>query len=162
MLLVLDKKMQSKDAARLERIQALKPLSEQTRIGGKGTARRKRKVVHKTAATDDKKLQATLKKLGINCIPSIEEVNMYKADGTMLHFKNPRVQASPQANLFTVTGLAENKSLNDLFPNMMSQFETAKQRLSKMSETAQDENEEAADDDDVPDLVADFEETAKE
>lgn len=102
--------MQSKDAARLERIQALKPLSEQARIGGKGTARRKRKVVHKTAATDDKKLQATLKKLGLNPIPSIEEVNMYKADGTMLHFKNPRVQASPHANMFAVSGLAENKS----------------------------------------------------
>ncbi|VUZ41626.1 unnamed protein product [Hymenolepis diminuta] len=156
--------MQSKDAARLERIQALKPLSEQARIGGKGTARRKRKVVHKTAATDDKKLQATLKKLGLNPIPSIEEVNMYKADGTMLHFKNPRVQASPHANMFAVSGLAENKSLNDLFPNMMSQLETAKQRLSKMSETAQDENKDAAedDDDDVPDLVGDFEETAKE
>lgn len=98
------------DAARLERLQALKSVSEQARIGGKGSARRKRKVVHKTAATDDKKLQATLKKLGINVIPSIEEVNMYRADGTMIHFKNPRVQASPQANMFAVSGLAENKS----------------------------------------------------
>nr|CDS28692.1 transcription factor btf3 [Hymenolepis microstoma] len=162
MLLVPNKKMQSKDAARLERIQALKSLSEQTRIGGKGSARRKRKVVHRTAATDDKKLQATLKKLGINCIPSIEEVNMYKADGVILHFKNPRVQASPQANLFAVSGLAETKSLSEMLPNVMSQFETAKQRLSKMSETTQDENEEAADDDEVPELVDDFEETAKE
>ncbi|KAM7534891.1 hypothetical protein Aperf_G00000115565 [Anoplocephala perfoliata] len=156
--------MQTMDAARLERLQALKSVSEQARIGGKGSARRKRKVVHKTAATDDKKLQATLKKLGINVIPSIEEVNMYRADGTMIHFKNPRVQASPQANMFAVSGLAENKSLNDLFPNMMSQLETAKQRLSKMSESAQDENKESVedDDDDVPELVGDFEETSRQ
>ncbi len=103
------------DAARVKNLQSLKPLAEQARIGGKGTARRKRKVVHKTPAGDDKKLQATLKKLNLNTIPSIEEVNMYRADGTMIHFKNPRVQASPQANLFAVSGLAENKSMLLIF-----------------------------------------------
>jgi nascent polypeptide-associated complex subunit beta len=30
--------------------------------------------VHKAAAQDDKKLQATLKRLGVNNIPGIEEV----------------------------------------------------------------------------------------
>jgi hypothetical protein len=39
-----------------------------------GTARRKKKVVHKTAATDDKKLQSNLKKLSVTNIPGIEEV----------------------------------------------------------------------------------------
>ena len=42
-----------------------------------GTPRRKKKIVHQTAATDDKKLQSTLKKLAVNSIPGIEEVNMY-------------------------------------------------------------------------------------
>ena len=51
----------------------LKKLSDQVRIGGKGTPRRKKKVVHTTAATDDKKLQSTLKKLTVNTIPGIEE-----------------------------------------------------------------------------------------
>ena len=41
----------------------LKQLQSQVRIGGKGTARRKKKVIHKTATTDDKKLQSSLKKL---------------------------------------------------------------------------------------------------
>lgn len=41
-----------------------------------GTPRRKKKIVHQTAATDDKKLQSTLKKLAVNSIPGIEEVNM--------------------------------------------------------------------------------------
>ena len=44
----------------------LKQLQAQVRIGGKGTARRKKKVVHRTATTDDKKLQSSLKKLSVS------------------------------------------------------------------------------------------------
>uniref|UniRef100_G3UBE2 NAC-A/B domain-containing protein n=1 Tax=Loxodonta africana TaxID=9785 RepID=G3UBE2_LOXAF len=44
----------------------LAKLQAQVRIGGKGTARRKKKVVHRTATADDKKLQFSLKKLGVN------------------------------------------------------------------------------------------------
>lgn len=43
----------------------LKQLQAQVRIGGKGTARRKKKVVHRTSTTDDKKLQSSLKKLAV-------------------------------------------------------------------------------------------------
>ena len=57
------------DQEKLARIQA------QVRIGGKGTARRKKKVVHRSATTDDKKLQSTLKKLAVSTIPGIEEVS---------------------------------------------------------------------------------------
>jgi nascent polypeptide-associated complex subunit beta len=39
-----------------------------------GTPRRKKKVVHKSSATDDKKLLSTLKKLNVNTIPGVEEV----------------------------------------------------------------------------------------
>ena len=46
----------------------LKQLQAQVRIGGKGTARRKKKVVHRTATTDDKKLQSSLKKLSVRLI----------------------------------------------------------------------------------------------
>merc|ERR1719270_1398526 len=82
----------------------LKMLQAQVRIGGKGTVRRKKKVVHRTATTDDKKLQSSLKKLSVNNIPGIEEVNMIKDDGTVIHFNNPKVQASLAANTFAVTG----------------------------------------------------------
>lgn len=46
----------------------------QGRTGGKGSVRRKRKTVHKNVTTDDKRLQSTLKRLGVNAIPAIEEV----------------------------------------------------------------------------------------
>ena len=39
-----------------------------------GTARRKKKVIHKSSGTDDKKLQTSLKKLQVSNIPGIEEV----------------------------------------------------------------------------------------
>merc|ERR1719284_2073052 len=60
---------------------ALARLQASVRIGGKGTVRRKKKVVHKTTTTDDKRLQNTLKRLGINSIPAIEEVNLFLDQG---------------------------------------------------------------------------------
>ena len=46
-----------------EKLKKLQAQQDQVRIGGKGTVRRKKKVVHRTATTDDKKLQSSLKKL---------------------------------------------------------------------------------------------------
>ncbi len=45
--------------------------------------------MHKTTTTDDKRLQSTLKRLGVNTIPGIEEVNIFK-DETVIHFVNPK------------------------------------------------------------------------
>ncbi|ELW72624.1 Ecotropic viral integration site 5 protein like protein, partial [Tupaia chinensis] len=61
----------------------LSKLQAQVRIGGKGTARRKKKVVHRTATADDKKLQFSLKKLGVNNISGIEEKEEGKLQGQL-------------------------------------------------------------------------------
>jgi NACalpha-BTF3-like transcription factor len=50
---------------------------------------RKKKAVHKAATTDDKRLQNTLKRLGVNVIPGIEEVMIMK-DDNVIHFTNPK------------------------------------------------------------------------
>ena len=147
----------------------LKLLQAQVHIGGKGTARRKKKVVHRTATTDDKKLQSSLKKLSVNNIPGIEEVNMIKDDGTVIHFNNPKVQASLAANTFAVTGHGENKQITELLPGILNQLGTESlTHLKKLAsnvtgvdrtgfEGALDEE----DDDDVPDLVENFDEASK-
>ena len=57
---------------------------------GKGTPRRKVKKVHRAAGTDDKKLQTALKKLNVQPIQAIEEVNMFKSDGNVIHFSAPK------------------------------------------------------------------------
>lgn len=54
-------------------------------------------------------LQNCLKKLGVNSIQGIEEVNMIKDDGRVLHFTNPKVQASLSANTFAISGNPEDK-----------------------------------------------------
>lgn len=41
-------------------------------------------------ATDDKKLTTTLKRIGVTNIPAIEEVNMFKNDGEVIHFVQPK------------------------------------------------------------------------
>jgi nascent polypeptide-associated complex subunit beta len=57
---------------------------------GKGTPRRKVKKVHKSSGTDDKKLQTSLKKMNVQPIQGIEEVNMFKEDGNVIHFAAPK------------------------------------------------------------------------
>ncbi|XP_057616122.1 transcription factor BTF3-like isoform X2 [Chionomys nivalis] len=99
----------------------LAKLKAQVRIGGKGTARRK-KMVHRTATADDKKLQFSLKMLGVNNISGIEEVNMFTNQGTVIHFNNPKVQASLAANTFTITGHAETKQLREMLPSILNQL----------------------------------------
>jgi hypothetical protein len=45
--------------------------------------------VHKTTSTDDKRLQNTLKRLGVNTIPGIEEVNIF-LENDLINFTNPK------------------------------------------------------------------------
>merc|ERR1711965_344292 len=145
---------------------ALARLQAQVRIGGKGTVRRKKKVVHKTTTTDDKRLQNTLKRLGINSIPAIEEVNLFMESGEVIHFTNPKVQASIAANTYVIIGHAETKKLQDLFPGILNQVDkSVLPSLKKIAEQYSNQGGEAADDDDddddeVPDLVENFEEAS--
>jgi len=153
----------------LEKLKQLQAQQAQVRIGGKGTARRKKKVVHRTATTDDKKLQSSLKKLSVNNIPGIEEVNMIKDDGTVIHFNNPKVQASLAANTFAVTGHAENKQITEMLPGILNQLGAESlTHLKRLASNvtgggtgAMEPGLEDDDDDEVPDLVENFDEVSK-
>ena len=48
------------------------------------------KKVHKSSGSDDKKLQTSLKKMNVQPIQAIEEVNMFKEDGNVIHFAAPK------------------------------------------------------------------------
>ncbi|CAN6577701.1 unnamed protein product [Malus baccata var. baccata] len=89
------------------------------RTGGKGSVRRKKKAVHKTTTTDDKRLQSTLKRIGVNAIPAIEEVNIFK-DDVVIQFINPKVQASIAANTWVVSGSPQTKSICKIFFPVLS------------------------------------------
>ncbi|KAF6160749.1 hypothetical protein GIB67_035950 [Kingdonia uniflora] len=141
------------------------------RTGGKGSVRRKKKAVHKTTTTDDKRLQSTLKRIGVNAIPAIEEVNIFK-DDIVIQFTNPKVQASIGANTWVVSGSPQTKKLQDLLPGIINQLGPDNLvNLRRLAEQFQKQVPGAGagaaaqaddDDDDVPELVAGetFEEAA--
>ena len=140
-----------------------------TSTGGKGSVRRKKKVASRSAAAQsDAKLSTTLKKLGATNIPGVEEVNLFKEDGKVIHFKNPKVQASIGANTYVFSGPHENKPLQELLPSIVSQLGmdnlSALQNMAAQGGAAAPtipEGEEE-DDDDVPDLVeGNFEEASE-
>lgn len=65
----------------------LSKLQAQVRTDG---PRRKTKKPIKPVGGDDKKLQASLKKLNVQSIAGVEEINMFQDDGNVLHFKAPK------------------------------------------------------------------------
>jgi nascent polypeptide-associated complex subunit beta len=142
-----------------------------TATGGKGTVRRKKKTASRSAAAQtDAKLGTTLKKLGATNIPGIEEVNFFKEDGKVIHFKNPKVQAAIGANTYVISGPSDTKPLQELLPSIVSQL--GMDNLSALQNMAAQggapgaatipEGDEDDDDDDVPDLVeGNFEEVSE-
>ncbi|CAF0926413.1 unnamed protein product [Rotaria sp. Silwood1] len=160
----------------------LKELAEQAnaiKIGGKGTARRKKKIIHRPANADDKKLQSSLKKLAANNIQGIEEVNMFKDNGEVIHFSNPKVQASLSSNTFAISGHSDTKSLQEMLPTIMSQMgmstdsvlaseagrrkfptRTDHQSGNEQIGTINEQTGADADDEEVPDLVENFDEVS--
>ncbi|KAL5522760.1 EGD1 [Sanghuangporus baumii] len=152
------------DPVKLARLQA----QASNRIGGKGTVRRK--VVKKTKAStahDDKKLQGALKKLNVQPIPGVEEVNMFREDGNVLHFTAPKVHASVPANTFAIYGAGSVKELTELVPGILNQLGpdslASLRKLAESYQTLQGNRTapgggtgEGDDDDEVPDLVDNF------
>lgn len=53
---------------------------------------------------------------------SFVQVNMFTTQGTVIHFNNPKVQASLAANTFTITGHAETKQLTEMLPSILNQL----------------------------------------
>uniref|UniRef100_H0W6W7 Transcription factor BTF3 n=1 Tax=Cavia porcellus TaxID=10141 RepID=H0W6W7_CAVPO len=128
----------------------LTKLQAQVHSGGKGTSLRK-KVVHRTATF-------SLKKLGVNNICGTEEVNMFTNQGTIIHFNNPKVQAS-----------LATKQLTEMLPSILNQRGadslTSLRRLAEaLPRKSVDGKAQLAtgedDDDEAPDLVENFDEAA--
>jgi nascent polypeptide-associated complex subunit beta len=135
-------------------VEKLRKMAGDVRIGGKGTPRRKKKAVHKASGTDDKRLQSTLRRIGVNSIPAIEEVNIFQ-DEHVIHFVNPKVQASIAANTYVVSGAHQNKKLQDLLPGIIPQLGPDNlNNLKKIAEQFQKQEEAAgaAKDEDIPEV----------
>ncbi|XP_055017179.1 transcription factor BTF3-like isoform X2 [Boleophthalmus pectinirostris] len=94
---------------------------------------------------------------------------MFTNQGTVIHFNNPKVQASLSTNTFTVTGHAENKELTEMLPGILHQLGaeslTNLRRLAETLPKMDGDNKAplvaAEEDDEVPDLVENFDEASK-
>ncbi|KAB0372881.1 hypothetical protein FD755_015634 [Muntiacus reevesi] len=136
----------------------LAKLQAQVHIGGKGTAPQK--------GGRSQNSHSRWQKTSV----LFKEVNMFTNQGTVIHFNNPKVQASLAANTFTITGHAETKQLTEMLPSILNQLcansLTSLRRLSEAlpkqsvdgkAPLATGEEEE----DEVPDLVENFDEASK-
>lgn len=85
-------------------IAALKNKVGDARTGGKGSQRRKVKVVNnKGTGSNDKIVKTIVKKVGAQQL-GVDEVNFFKDDNTVLHFNRPEAYASIQNNTFIISG----------------------------------------------------------
>lgn len=150
--------------------QQLEKLRASVRVGGKGTARRNVKVASKNSGANEKDLDTLSKKMGMQQIQGIEQVNFFHTDSTVLHFQKPKVSAVVQANFFRIQGNGQVKNMDELTPDIFQQMGTDNlQHLKKLVEQFQaaggmEAGAQAAlpedDDDDVPELVENFDENA--
>ncbi|KAF8378902.1 hypothetical protein HHK36_030251 [Tetracentron sinense] len=117
------------------------------RTGGKGSVRRKKKAVHKTTTTDDKRLQSTLKRIGVNAIPAIEEVNIFK-DDIVIQFLNPKELQDILPGIINQLGPDNLDNLRRLAEQFQKQAPGAGAGAGAGAGTTQED-----DDDEVPELV---------
>ncbi|VUZ98293.1 transcription factor BTF3, putative [Plasmodium vivax] len=146
-------------------------------IGGKGSARRKIKKVHKNSMSNEKKINLILKKIGASYFGDVDEICVYKAGDTYMEFKRPKLSASLQSNTYVLTGkFTEQKiDINKIFEGLKGNKNVDMNLLEKIKNDPNIKNllnkenngnakkEEAAQEAaDVPDLVENFEEVSKE
>mmetsp|Transcript_9656 Transcript_9656/g.18851 ORF Transcript_9656/g.18851 Transcript_9656/m.18851 type:complete len:151 (-) Transcript_9656:1451-1903(-) len=145
------------ERAQAARQKLVERFGENVRTGGKGSKRQLKKVQHKSGAGDDRKLQTALKKFAPQPFPSIEEVNLFRDDQTVMHFKTPQVQASIKDNLFLVSGPNEIKHIRDLMPGILPQL--GPQNMEFLKEFAQQASAQTS----VPELIPEenFEDVAE-
>merc|ERR1719259_1010091 len=103
----------------------------------------------------------------MNNIPGIEEVNMIRDDGHVIHFNNPKVQASLAANTFVITGHAETKLVTEILPQIINQLgpDSLRHLYQGGRKDGGDLNGHpdtiAEDDEEVPELVDNFDAPSK-
>ena len=146
-------------------LEARKKLAEKfsntaIRIGGKGTPKRKVKVVHHSASNNDKQTKEVIKKLQAQPLQDLNEVNLFTNDLKVLQFKNPEVFGNIPNQTFIVCGNHEEKSVKDNFAEFISQLGPAQLTQLKNATLADPKFTPKEKAEEVPELV-NFEDESK-
>merc|ERR1712084_192042 len=133
---------------------------QDTKLGGKGSQKRRKFVKHKDTAVQDKKISQLAKKSQAKKLTDTAEVNMFMDDNTVMHFKKPSLEYSLKEKVSFLSGQMEKKHIKDLLPNIIKQL--GPKQFSFMKDFAEtlkntDKVEEKAEE--APELV-DFEEVS--
>ncbi|BGP19429.1 hypothetical protein JCM10213_000666 [Rhodosporidiobolus nylandii] len=104
------------------RLAALQARAGAAKTGGAKAPIRRKIAPKAPAPVDDKKLQTALKKLNVQALNGVEEVNMFTQDGNVLHFNHPRVHAAAGSNTYAIYGHGQNRELTDLMPSILNQM----------------------------------------
>ena len=94
---------------------------------------------------------------------------MFTNQGTVIHFNNPKIQASLAANTFTSIGHAETRQLTEMLPSILNQLGADSLTSLRLAEALPKQSVDGKaplatgeeDDDEVPDLVENFDEASK-
>ena len=149
-----------------EILEARKKMAEKfgnTQIGGKGTQRRKHEAKKRGNKVEaDKKIEAIAKKAQAKKLNDINEINIFKDDNTVIHFKKPILEYSFKEKVSFVSGIHETKNIKELLPAIIKQlgpkqFEFMKEYAETLK-TKDNKNEKI---DEAPELVEDFESVSK-
>lgn len=135
-----------------------------THIGGKGTQRRKKPAKHRGGKVEvDKKIEAVAKKAQSRKLNEIVEINIFKDDNSVIQFKKPTLEYSFKEKVSFVSGVHETKQLKDVFTTLVKQLGPKQFSFMKdFSETIKTKDKKAEKIDEAPELVADFDEVAKD
>ena len=144
-------------------LEARKKLSDKfsstsIRIGGKGTPKRKVKVVHHGAVSSDKLTKEVIKKLQATPLQELNEVNLFTNDLKVMQFKNPEVFGNLPNQIFIVCGNNEEKEVKNNFPEFLTQL--SKTQLEQLKNSMPLQDVKKAKEEEVPKLV-NFEEESK-
>ncbi|KAJ6230016.1 transcription factor btf3 family member [Anaeramoeba flamelloides] len=88
----------------------LKRLKRNVRTGGKGSVRRKKKIVRNNASNTSKRLVQTLEKQKVTDMSGVQSVD-FIMDDKMIHFGTPRLKYNYNGNTYLLIGKGENKPL---------------------------------------------------
>ena len=132
--------------------------STSIRLGGKGTPKRKVKVVHHNSSNSDKQTKEVIKKLQAQPIQELNEVNLFTNDLKVMQFKNPEVFGNLPNQIFIVCGQSEEKLVKDNFAEFITQL--SKSQLEQLKGSIPVANEKKEKNDEAPQLV-NFDEESK-
>ena len=98
----------------------LQKLAASVRTGGKGSMRRKKKVIVKSAGADEKKLDGALKKLQLTPLREVKKVTLVMTGDSVLVFDKANVSANTSSNLYVLKGkgVTQAKDMSTASPDL--------------------------------------------